>query len=137
MNKALKGKKVSTAAKKRMGRSISSGVVHIRAAFTNTIITFTDQLGNAKCWSSSGKARYMGTKFKGKKKATLLAAVTAGMEVGGEVLSLGVSAAAVRIKGHGPGRDGAVKGLKAAGLTISEIRDVTPLQHNGCRPPKR
>ena len=110
----------------------ADGVAHIKATFNNTMITITDKVGNTIVWASAGKAG-----FKGSKKSTPFAATVAGEQVGREAVSLGVKRVDVRVRGPGSGRESAIQALAAAGLMIKSILDVTPLPHNGCRPPKK
>ena len=110
----------------------AEGVAHVSATFNNTTITITDPRGNAISWSSSGKAG-----FKGSKKSTPFAATVAGEQAGREAFSAGVRRVHVRVQGPGSGRESAIQALATAGLTVKSIRDVTPIPHNGCRPPKR
>ena len=110
----------------------AEGVAHVSATFNNTTITITDPRGNAISWSSSGKAG-----FKGSKKSTPFAATVAGEQAGREAVTLGVRRVHVRVQGPGSGRESAIQALVAAGLQVKSIRDVTPIPHNGCRPPKR
>jgi small subunit ribosomal protein S11 len=110
----------------------AEGVAHVRATFNNTIITITDNSGNAVTWSSAGKAG-----FKGSKKSTPFAATVAGEIAGKEAMALGVRRVSVRVQGPGSGRESAIQALASAGLHITSIQDVTPLPHNGCRPPKK
>jgi small subunit ribosomal protein S11 len=110
----------------------AEGVAHVRATFNNTIITITDNTGNAVVWSSAGKAG-----FKGSKKSTPFAATVAGEIAGKEAVALGVRRVSVRVQGPGSGRESAIQALASAGLHIKSIQDVTPLPHNGCRPPKK
>jgi len=118
---------------KRTKRVVESeGVAHIQATFNNTLITITDRTGNAVVWSSAGKAG-----FKGSKKSTPFAATVAAEQVGREAVALGVKRVDVRVQGPGSGRESAIQALAAAGLFIKSIQDVTPLPHNGCRPPKK
>jgi small subunit ribosomal protein S11 len=118
---------------KRTKRVVESdGVAHIQATFNNTLITITDRMGNAVVWSSAGKAG-----FKGSKKSTPFAATVAAEQVGKEAVALGVKRVDVRVQGPGSGRESAIQALAAAGLFIKSIQDVTPLPHNGCRPPKK
>ena len=118
--------------KKKTVAVSAEGVVHIKATFNNTIITITDPHGNKICWGSAGKSG-----FKGSKKSTPFAAqVTADM-CAKEALSLGVKRVVVMVQGPGSGRESAIQSLQAAGLAVKTIRDVTPIPHNGCRPPKR
>lgn len=118
---------------KRAKRNIESeGIAHIRASFNNTQVTITDMGGGVVVWGSAGKAG-----FKGSKKSTPFAATVAAEQVGREALSLGVRKVHVRVQGPGSGRESAIQALSAAGLEIRSIRDVTPIPHNGCRPPKK
>jgi small subunit ribosomal protein S11 len=110
----------------------AEGVAHVRATFNNTIITIADNSGNAVTWSSAGKAG-----FKGSKKSTPFAATVAGEIAGKEAMALGVRRVSVRVQGPGSGRESAIQALASAGLHITSIQDVTPLPHNGCRPPKK
>ena len=111
---------------------VTSGIAHIHATFNNTIITITDKQGNALCWSSTGVV-----KFGGSKKATPFAAQVAAEDAAKKALNMGVKEVEVFVKGPGSGRESAIRALQAAGLQISVIKDVTPIPHNGCRPPKR
>ena len=110
----------------------AEGVAHINATFNNTMITITDARGNAVSWGSSGKAG-----FKGSKKSTPFAATVASEQCAKEAMTLGVRRVHVRVQGPGSGRESAIQALAAAGLTVKSIKDVTPIPHNGCRPPKR
>ena len=110
----------------------AEGVAHIKATFNNTIVTITDMAGNAIVWGSAGKAG-----FKGSKKSTPFAATVAAEQAAKEALNLGMKRVHVRVQGPGSGRESAMQALAAAGLTIRSIRDVTPIPHNGCRPPKK
>jgi small subunit ribosomal protein S11 len=110
----------------------AEGVAHIKATFNNTIITITDTEGGAVAWASAGKAG-----FKGSKKSTPFAATIAAEQVGREAASMGMKRVHVRVQGPGSGRESAIQALQSAGLTIRSIRDVTPIPHNGCRPPKK
>jgi small subunit ribosomal protein S11 len=110
----------------------AEGVAHISATFNNTTITITDARGNTLSWGSSGKAG-----FKGSKKSTPFAATVASEQAAKEAMSLGVRRVHVRVQGPGSGRESAIQALAAAGLTVKSIKDVTPIPHNGCRPPKR
>jgi small subunit ribosomal protein S11 len=110
----------------------AEGVAHISATFNNTTITITDARGNAVSWGSAGKAG-----FKGSKKSTPFAATVAAEQCGREAMSLGVRRVHVRVQGPGSGRESAIQALAAAGLQVRSIKDVTPIPHNGCRPPKR
>ena len=119
-------------AKKKKVRQVTRGVAHIMASFNNTIVTITDPQGNSICWSSSGAAG-----FKGSKKSTPFAAQVASEQAAKKALEFGMKEVEVFIKGPGSGRESAIRALQAAGLQISAIYDVTPIPHNGCRPPKR
>ena len=110
----------------------AEGIAHIKATFNNTVITITDNAGNAIVWASAGKAG-----FKGSKKSTPFAATVAGEQVGREAVGMGVKRVDVRVQGPGSGRESAIQALASAGLVIKSILDVTPLPHNGCRPPKK
>lgn len=110
----------------------AEGVVHIKATFNNTLITITDNSGNTIVWGSAGKAG-----FKGSKKSTPFAATVAAEQCGLEAVAMGVKRVDVRVQGPGSGRESAIQALAAAGLQIKSMQDVTPLPHNGCRPPKR
>jgi small subunit ribosomal protein S11 len=110
----------------------ADGVAHVKATFNNTMITITDSAGDTIAWASAGKAG-----FKGSKKSTPFAATVAGEQVGREAASMGVKRVDVRVQGPGSGRESAIQALASAGLFIKSILDVTPLPHNGCRPPKK
>ena len=119
-------------AKKKKLKQMPRGVAHILASFNNTVVTITDPKGNTLCWSSSGAAG-----FKGSKKSTPFAAQIASEQAAKKALEFGMKEVEVFIKGPGAGRESAIRALQAAGLQISAIHDVTPIPHNGCRPPKR
>ena len=110
----------------------AEGIAHVNATFNNTIITITDPRGNAVAWGSSGKAQ-----FKGSKKSTPFAATVASEQAAREAFTAGVRRVHVRVQGPGSGRESAIQALAAAGLQVKSIKDVTPIPHNGCRPPKR
>ena len=110
----------------------AEGVAHINATFNNTTITITDSRGNAVTWGSAGKAG-----FKGSKKSTPFAATVAAENCGREAMNLGVRRVHVRVQGPGSGRESAIQALASVGLRVVSIRDVTPIPHNGCRPPKK
>ncbi len=110
----------------------SEGIAFIQASFNNTIVTITDMAGNTVVWGSSGKAG-----FKGSKKSTPFAATVAAEQAAKEALSMGMKRVHVRVQGPGSGRESAIQALAAAGLNIRSIRDITPIPHNGCRPPKK
>ncbi|HET7321591.1 MAG TPA: 30S ribosomal protein S11 [Longimicrobiaceae bacterium] len=110
----------------------SEGIAFVQATFNNTIVTITDMAGNAVVWGSAGKAG-----FKGSKKSTPFAATVAAEQAGREAMQMGMKRVHVRVQGPGSGRESAIQALAAAGLGIRSIRDVTPIPHNGCRPPKK
>jgi len=110
----------------------AEGMAHIKATFNNTIITMTDMTGGTVAWASAGTAG-----FKGSKKSTPFAATIAAESAGREAVSAGMRRVHVRVQGPGSGRESAIQALQSAGLTIRSIRDVTPIPHNGCRPPKK
>ena len=120
--------------KKKKKRSVSdpAGVAHIKATFNNTHVTMTDKLGNVLVWEKAGTSG-----FKGSRKSTAYAATLAAEKAAVEAINLGLSSVDVRVKGPGAGRESAIRAMAVAGLQITSIRDVTPLPHNGCRPPKR
>jgi small subunit ribosomal protein S11 len=118
--------------KRRERKNISSGVAHVNASFNNTMITITDDQGNTIAWSSSGALG-----FKGSRKSTPYAAQVAADAAAKKASEHGVKILEVEVKGPGAGRESALRALQAAGFTITSIRDVTPIPHNGCRPPKR
>jgi len=117
---------------KKIIRSVSSGVVHILASFNNTIVTITDKEGNTLTWASTGSAG-----FKGSKKSTPFAAGVAAESAAKKAAERGVKEVEVIVKGPGAGRESAIRSIQAAGIIIRSIKDVTPIPHNGCRPPKR
>lgn len=121
-----------TKTRKRVKKNVVDGVAHIHASFNNTIITITDRQGNTLAWSTSG-----GSGFRGSRKSTPFAAQMAAEKVGNTVKEFGVKNLEVNVKGPGPGRESAVRALNAAGFKITSIMDVTPIPHNGCRPPKK
>ena len=123
---------VKKVTKKKVKKNISHGVCHIQASFNNTIVTFTDGAGNAIAWASAGQLG-----FRGSKKSTPFAAQTASAEAAKKAQEHGLSSCDVRVKGPGAGRESAIRALAVAGLEVVSIKDVTPLPHNGCRPPKR
>ena len=113
-------------------KNVSSGMVHVNASFNNTMITITDVQGNTVCWASAGK---MG--FKGSRKSTPYAAQLAGEQVAKSAIENGMRTVEVEVTGPGSGRESALRALQAAGLQVTSIRDITPIPHNGCRPPKK
>ena len=124
--------KPSSRAKKKVKKSVTDGVAHIHASFNNTIITISDRQGNALAWATSG-----GSGFRGSRKSTPFAAQVAADRVGQMVKEFGVKNLDVNVKGPGPGRESAVRAPNNAGFKITSISDVTPIPHNGCRPPKK
>ena len=126
---------VNTAAqrvRKKVRKNVADGVAHVHASFNNTIITITDRQGNVLSWATSG-----GCGLRGSRKSTPFAAQVAAEKAGVAVQEYGVRNVEVRVKGPGPGRESAVRALNACGLKITSIEDVTPIPHNGCRPPKK
>ncbi|MEJ2393613.1 MAG: 30S ribosomal protein S11 [Candidatus Thiodiazotropha sp.] len=124
--------KPSSRTKKKVKKSVTDGVAHIHASFNNTIITISDRQGNALAWATAG-----GSGFRGSRKSTPFAAQVAADRVGQMVKEYGVKNLDVNVKGPGPGRESAVRALNNAGFKITSISDVTPIPHNGCRPPKK
>ena len=125
-------KAVTARPRRRERKNITSGVAHVNATFNNTLITITDAQGNAIAWSSAGSQG-----FKGSRKSTPYAAAMAGEDVGRKAMEHGMKTLEVEVKGPGSGRESALRALQAVGFTITAIRDVTPIPHNGCRPRKR
>jgi len=121
-----------TVKKKKVKKNVQTGVAHIQSTFNNTVITITDVGGNTLAWSSSGQQG-----FKGSRKSTPFAAQMAAEDCAKKAMEHGVRSIGVYVKGPGGGRESALRSLQAAGLKITMIRDVTPIPHNGCRPPKR
>lgn len=126
---AAKGTRTRT---KKAKRDVSDGIAHVHASFNNTIVTITDRQGNALCWATSG-----GSGFRGSRKSTPFAAQVAAEKAGEKAQEYGMKNLEVCIKGPGPGRESAVRALHAKGFRITNISDVTPIPHNGCRPPKK
>ncbi len=118
--------------RKKTKKNVSDGIAHVHASFNNTIITITDRQGNALAWASSG-----GAGFKGSRKSTPFAAQVAAEAAGRAAQECGIKNLEVEISGPGPGRESSVRALNALGIKILQIQDVTPIPHNGCRPPKR
>ncbi len=118
--------------RRKVRKNIPSGAAHIHSTFNNTIVTITDPVGNAVAWSSAGALG-----FRGSKKSTPFAAQMASEAAAKAALELGMITVDVSVKGPGPGREAAIRSLQVAGLEITSIKDVTPIPHNGCRPPKR
>jgi small subunit ribosomal protein S11 len=125
-------KSASTKARKKVKKNVAEGIAHVHASFNNTIITITDRQGNALSWATSG-----GAGFKGSRKSTPFAAQVAAEHAGKAAQECGVKNLEVRITGPGPGRESAVRALNAIGMKITSISDITPIPHNGCRPPKK
>jgi len=123
---------VKKGGRKKVKKSVQTGVAHIQSTFNNTIITITDVAGSTLCWSTAG-----GQGFKGSRKSTPFAAQVAAEECAKKAMENGVRQLSVYVKGPGSGRESAVRSLQAAGIRITMIKDVTPVPHNGCRPPKR
>jgi small subunit ribosomal protein S11 len=128
----LAAKKQAKSRKKREFKNVQTGVAHIHASFNNTIVTMSDNLGNVIAWASAGNLG-----FKGSKKSTPFAAQMAAEAVARKAMEHGMKSTEVLVKGPGAGREAAIRSLQAAGLEITLIKDVTPIPHNGCRPPKR
>ena len=122
----------SSRTKKKVKRSVADGVAHIHATFNNTIVTITDRQGNTLSWATAG-----GSGFRGSRKSTPFATQVAAEKAGQVAQEMGMKNIDVMVKGPGPGRDSAVRALNGIGLKISRIDDVTPIPHNGCRPPKK
>jgi small subunit ribosomal protein S11 len=124
---------VATAVKKKkVRRNVTVGIAHVKATFNNTVVTITDTKGDALCWASAGTCG-----FKGSRKSTPFAGQCAAQQCAEKAIKFGVKEVEVRVKGPGSGRESAITALQAAGLNIKSIEDVTPLPHNGCRPPKK
>lgn len=119
-------------AKGRGAKHVPIGIVYINATFNNTTVTITDLQGNVVCWSSGGRCG-----FKGSRKSTAYAATVVAQDAARQAVALGMHEVEVRVQGPGAGRESAIRAVQAAGLSISAIRDITPMPHNGCRPPKR
>lgn len=119
-------------ARKKLKKNVQTGIAHIQSTFNNTMITITDVSGNTLCWSTAG-----GQGFKGSRKSTPFAAQVAAEECSKKAMEHGIRQLSIYVKGPGSGRESAVRALQAAGIKITLIRDVTPVPHNGCRPPKR
>jgi small subunit ribosomal protein S11 len=124
--------RASTRSRKKAKKVVTDGVAYIHASFNNTIVTITDRQGNALCWATSG-----GSGFRGSRKSTPFAAQVAAERAGTAALEYGMKNLEVKVKGPGPGRESAVRSLNNVGFKIINIFDVTPIPHNGCRPPKR
>ena len=127
MGKAKKGTK-----KRKIKKNVTHGIANIQSTFNNTLITITDMSGNAICWSSSGTM-----KFKGSRKGTPFAAQVAAQDVAEKAMEQGMKTIQVHVNGPGSGRESALRALQSTGFQVTLIKDVTPIPHNGCRPPKR
>jgi len=119
-------------ARKKAKRQVTDAIAHVHASFNNTIVTITDRQGNTLSWATSG-----GCGFRGSRKSTPFAAQVAAERAGTAAQEYGVKSVEVRVRGPGPGRESAVRALNSAGLKVTSIEDVTPIPHNGCRPPKK
>ncbi|MCL2162696.1 MAG: 30S ribosomal protein S11 [Azoarcus sp.] len=124
--------KTATKVRKKIKKNVAEGIAHVHASFNNTIITITDRQGNALSWATSG-----GAGFKGSRKSTPFAAQVAAEAAGKVAQECGIKNLEVRVKGPGPGRESAIRALNALGIRIASITDITPIPHNGCRPPKK
>jgi small subunit ribosomal protein S11 len=122
----------SAAKKRKTRRNVTQGVAHIRATFNNTVVTITDTKGDTLCWASAGTSG-----FKGSRKSTPFAGQCAAQQAAEKASKFGVKELEVHVKGPGAGRESAITALQSAGLSVKSIEDVTPIPHNGCRPPKR
>jgi small subunit ribosomal protein S11 len=128
----MAGKTTKKVTKKRVKKNVERGQAHIQSSFNNTIVTLTDAQGNALSWASAG-----GLGFRGSKKSTPFAAQMAAEEASKAAMEHGLKTVEVYVKGPGSGREAAIRALEAAGLEVTMIKDITPIPHNGCRPPKR
>lgn len=124
--------KATSRTRKKVKKNVVDGIAHVHASFNNTIITITDRQGNALCWATSG-----GSGFRGSRKSTPFAAQVAAEKAGTVAQEFGMKNLEVWVKGPGPGRESAVRSLNNLGFKITNITDVTPIPHNGCRPPKK
>ena len=122
----------TTRVRRREKKNISSAVAHVNASFNNTVVTITDAQGNTICWSSAGSKG-----FKGSRKSTPYAAQIAAEDAGRKAIEHGVKNVAILVKGPGAGRESALRALQSVGFSVSSIKDITTIPHNGCRPPKR
>lgn len=132
MAKAQRKGATATRTRRRDRKNVEAGIAHIRSTFNNTIVTITDVVGNVISWSTAGNVG-----FKGSRKSTPFAAQMAAEAAGRTAMEHGMKTVEVSVKGPGAGREAAIRSLQAVGLEVSGIRDVTPIPHNGCRPPKR
>ncbi len=126
------GKAKKAVRKKKIKKNVTHGIAHIQSTFNNTLITITDMSGNTICWSSSGTM-----KFKGSRKGTPFAAQVAAQDAAQKAMEQGMKTIQVQVNGPGSGRESALRALQSAGFQVTLIKDVTPIPHNGCRPPKR
>lgn len=126
------GRRRQTQTRRKVKKMVPQGVAHIYATFNNTIVTITDTKGNTVTWASAGSAG-----FRGSRKSTPYAARLAGQNAAGEAMDNGMQEVEIFVKGPGPGREAAIRAIAASGMQISAIHDITPVPHNGCRPPKR
>jgi len=124
--------KATSRTRKKVKKNVVDGIAHVHASFNNTIITITDRQGNTLAWATSG-----GSGFRGSRKSTPFAAQVAAERAGRTALEFGMKNLEVRVKGPGPGRESSIRALNAVGFKITNISDVTPIPHNGCRPPKK
>ncbi|HKK04231.1 MAG: 30S ribosomal protein S11 [Gammaproteobacteria bacterium] len=124
--------KATTRTRKKVKKNVADGIAHVHASFNNTIVTITDRQGNTLCWATSG-----GSGFRGSRKSTPFAAQIAAERAGTKAQEYGMKNMEVLVKGPGPGRESAVRSLNNLGFKITSITDVTPIPHNGCRPPKK
>ena len=124
--------KTPTRSRKKVKRTVSDGIAHVHASFNNTIVSISDRQGNTLCWATAG-----GSGFRGSRKSTPFAAQVAAERAGAKAQEYGLKNLEVCVKGPGPGRESAVRSLNAQGFKITNITDVTPIPHNGCRPPKK
>ena len=124
--------KKTTKSRKKVSRTIPSGVVHVKATFNNTVVTITDPAGNTLTWASAGKVN-----FKGSRKSSAFAATIAAQDAAKNAMNFGMREVEINLRGPGAGRESAVRGIQSSGLIVTIIRDKTPVPHNGCRPRKR
>lgn len=132
MSKQAANTKKNVKTRKKIVHQVPQGIVHVKATFNNTIISITDQLGRVIAWSSAGKVNYSGSR-----KSSAFAATVAAQDAAKTAQAYGVKEVKLELKGPGAGRESAVRGILSSGIMITEIRDVTPVPHNGCRPRKR
>ena len=129
---AKPARRARAGSKKRSAREVRTGIAHVQATFNNTIVTLTDKMGDVVAWASAGSVG-----FKGSRKSTPFAAQMAAEAAARKAMEIGLKQVEVYVKGPGAGREAAIRSLQAVGLEITAIQDVTPIPHNGCRPPKR